>query len=109
MKSEVYNEQFILVSENISFEKVFKTTARAMGKSAPSKKLTKSMVTIGWIFQKIGSLFGLKRQITRDSIKGLFEETYFENSKIKKELNFEFTPMDKVLEDTAKIYNTENN
>ncbi|MDR5589292.1 NAD-dependent epimerase/dehydratase family protein [Christiangramia sp. SM2212] len=109
MDSDVRNEQFILVSENISFEKILRISAEAMDKPAPKKQLTKSMVFLGWIFQKIGSLFGAKRQITRESIQGLFTETQFNSSKVKSELNFEFTPMKNVLEETVKIYNSEKN
>ncbi|CAL65100.1 NAD-dependent epimerase/dehydratase family protein [Christiangramia forsetii] len=107
MKSPIKNEQFIVVSENLSFETVFKETATYMGKSEPTKQLKKWMITLGWIFQKIGSWFGGKRQITRDSINGLYEKTYFDNTKIKQELNFEFTPMSKVLEETSSFYTNE--
>jgi len=108
MNSTIKNEQFIIVSENLSFESVFKETAHYMGKSEPTKQLKKWMITLGWIFQKIGSWFGGNRQITRDSINGLYEETYFDNSKIKQELDFKFTPMNEVLKETSKFYHDEN-
>ncbi|SDS19440.1 NAD-dependent epimerase/dehydratase family protein [Gramella sp. MAR_2010_147] len=108
MESEVKNEQFIVVSENLSFEKVFKESARYMNKPEPSKQLKKWMIALGWIFQKTGSLLGAKRQLTRDSIHGLYEKSYFDNSKIKTEHRFKFTPMSHVLEETAKIYIKEN-
>jgi len=108
MNSSIKNEQFIIVAENLSFEKVFKEVAVNMNKSKPSKKLRKWMIAVGWIFQKIGGWFGMKRQITRDSINGLYEETYFNNSKLKSKLNFEYTSMNKVLADTSEIYKREN-
>lgn len=106
-KSEIKNEHFIVVSENLSFENVLKTTAEYMGKPKPSKQLKKWMITLGWIFQKMGSWFGGKRQITRDSINGLYSKTYYNNSKIRNATSLEFTPMDSVLEETARIYKTE--
>jgi len=104
MNSSVKNEQFIVISENLSFESVLKDTANYMDKPEPSKQLKKWMIAMGWIFQKIGSWFGGKRQITRDSINGLHEKTYFDNTKIKQSLKFEFTPVTKTLQQTADIY-----
>ena len=107
MDSPIKNEQFVIVSENLSFESVFKKVAGNMNKPVPSRKLRKWMITIGWIFQKIGSWFGRKRQITRDSINGLYEETHFDNTKLKSKLNFEYISISKVLADTSEIYTKE--
>ena len=107
MKSPIKNENFILVSENLSFEEILKTTADLLEKPRPNRQLKKWMIGLGWILQKAGSLFGFKRQLTRDSVKGLYTETYYDNSKIRNSLNFEFTPVKKVLENTSKIFKKE--
>ncbi|GAA4313311.1 NAD-dependent epimerase/dehydratase family protein [Pontixanthobacter gangjinensis] len=104
MESPVVNEKYILVSENISFEKVLKETAEYLEKPKPDYQLKKWMIALGWFFQKIGSWFGAKREITRDSIQGLYEETYYDNSKIRNNMDFEFTPVSEVLKETAEIY-----
>lgn len=108
MESSTKNEKFILVSENLSFEHILKKTAQYLNKPEPSKRLKKWMIACGWIFQKIGSWFGFKREITRESINGLYSETYYQNSKIRKELNFDFTPVDQVLKETSEKYLQEN-
>ncbi|MCG9971607.1 NAD-dependent epimerase/dehydratase family protein [Christiangramia crocea] len=104
MRSEIKNEKFILVSENLSFEYVFKSTAEYMDKPKPSRQLKKWMITLGWIFQKIGSWFGAKRQITRDSIRNLYNRTYYNSSSISEAVNLEFTPMAAILKETSHIY-----
>lgn len=104
MNSSIKNEKFILVSENLSFEHVLKKTAQYLNKPEPKKQLQKWMIGFGWFFQKIGSWFGLKREITRASISGLYEETHYQNSKIRQELGFEFTPIDQVLKKTAEKF-----
>ncbi len=106
MDSNIKSEKFILVSENMSFETVLKKTARNLGKPEPSKQLKKWMLRVGWAFQKIGSWFGMKRQITNDSISGLFESTYYDNTKICNIM--ELTPVEDVIEQTAYIYRKEN-
>ena len=108
MNSDIKNEKFILVSENLSFEYVLKTTAEYLNKPTPNRQLKKWMVITGWIFQKIGSWFGGKREITRDSIKGLYSKTYYNSSKISEAINMEFTPMTEVLKKTANFYNKES-
>ncbi|MDX1762512.1 MAG: NAD-dependent epimerase/dehydratase family protein [Christiangramia sp.] len=108
INSSVKNENFILVSENLSFEKVLKETAEYLNKPKPKRQLKKWMIAMGWFFQKIGSFFGAKREITRDSINGLFQETYYDNSKIQDELNFRYTPVCEVLKETAAIFRKEN-
>ncbi|MUP44607.1 NAD-dependent epimerase/dehydratase family protein [Gramella sp. BOM4] len=107
MKSKIKNEQYILVAENLSFEKVLKDTARLLDRPVPTKRLTKWMVATGWIFQKIGSWFGMSREITRESITSLFGETRYTSHKIIEKLEFKFTPIDQVLQKTGNIYKKE--
>lgn len=104
MESDIKNEKFILVSENLSFEYVLRSTAEYMDRPKPSRQLKKWMITMGWIFQKIGSWFGRKRQVTRDSIRGLYSKTYYNSSRVSETVRLEFTPMHKVFRDTAQLY-----
>lgn len=104
MTSEIKNEQYILVSENRSFKYVLEETAASLDKPAPRKRLKKWMVFVGWILQSIGSIFGYKKQLSRDSTKTLYDEWHFSNQKIKTDLNFQFQPLSESIKDTAKIY-----
>ena len=108
MKSPVKNESYILVAENLSFEKVLRSTADHLNKPQPSKQLKKWMIALGWFFQKTGSFFGFKRELTYDAIQGLYAKSFYSNDKIKKELKFNFQPMEKVLQETAFFYKQEN-
>lgn len=104
MEAEIKNEAYILVSENLSFKTVFEQTATELNKPAPKKALKKWMLWLGWIFQKIGGFFGAKRQITRNTVNTLFQNSIYSNEKIKKSLGFEFTPMKNVISETAEYY-----
>lgn len=107
MNSEIKNEKYIIVSENINFREVMTGIARDLNKPSPKKKLKKWMLWVGWIGMKAGSIFGIKRQITTSTIKTLFEDARYSNKKIKKELDYEFIPIDKVISKTAAIYKEE--
>ncbi len=104
MCSEIYNERYILVAENLSFKEVLDFTAESINKPKPSKQLKKWMISLGWFFQKIGAFFGMDRSITKNDISGIFEKSTYDNSKIRKELNFKFTPIKEVIAETGKFF-----
>ncbi len=104
MQAEIKNEDYILVSENLSFKTVFELTATELGKPKPQKSLKKWMLWFGWFFQKIGGFFGAKRNITKNTVNTLFQHAVYKNQKIKESIGFEFTPMQKVIAETAKFY-----
>ena len=47
MDSSIKNESYILISENLSFEKILKNTAEYLNKPKPSKQLKKWMISSG--------------------------------------------------------------
>ena len=100
----VYNERYILVDENLSFKKVLEFIAISINRPKPEKPLKKWMISIGWFVQKTASLFGYNRNITKSDIAGIFQKSTFDNTKIKKEINFKFTPMQNVIAETGKYF-----
>lgn len=107
VNSEIKNEKFILVAENISFRKVLNEVAKNLEKPIPKNKLQKWMLWFGWFFTKLSSMFGAKQEISTSTIKNLFEDSAFSNKKIKNKLDFEFTPLKGVIAETAAIYKKE--
>lgn len=105
MASTVKNEQYIVISENLSFKEIFTLTAKALQKPAPGKKLKKWMVLMGWVWQEASGIFSNKeKQLDRRSQKSLFEHRFYSAEKIKAELDFQFAPVSEVIERTAKAY-----
>lgn len=105
MKSEVVNEQFVLVAENTSFDWVLKKVARSMGKPEPSKQLKPWMIHLGWLYQSsLGRLLGTRKNLTSQSRKSLFEETRYNSEKIRQTLGIEFEPLEKVIQVTGQAY-----
>lgn len=109
MNSQVKNEQFIVVSENLSFKKVFDKIALYYKKRPPQNELKPWMVMAGWIFQSLGYyLFGAEKHISRRDYKSLFEHTLYSNEKVKSAFNYNFTPVEKVISKTAEFYIQDN-
>lgn len=105
MESTVENEQYILVSENLSFSVILGKVAISFGKQPPEKSLKPWMIYTGWIYQAIGYfLFGTKKEISRRDHKSLFEYSHYSNDKVKNEFDYEFESLDVVIDETAGIY-----
>lgn len=104
MNSTIENEQFIAVAENLSFKLVLDLVAGNLQKPKPSISLQPWMIKIGAFLQTIGKLFGCKKTISWRDSTSLFEESYYQNDKVKSILNFKFTSINKVIEKTSEIY-----
>ena len=105
MNSSVKNEEFILVSENLSFREVFNLTAQNLNKPAPSKRLKKWIIFTGWVWQEISGLFTRReKQLDSRSQKSLYEHSFYSSEKFKREMNFQFEPISDVIEKTAEAF-----
>lgn len=105
MDSNVKNEQFIVVAENLSFEEVLKQVAQKFEKAPPKKQLKPWMIYIGWIYQTIASaFFGTKKQISKGDHKSLFEHTFYSNEKVKQEFLYDFQPVEEVISETIEAF-----
>ena len=104
MKASVQNEQFILVSENVSFKTVFDSIAKCLGKPVPKKELKPWMVHLGWILEKILGVFGKKRHLTSESANSLFQHSFYSSKKIKNLLNIDFRSIDDEIQRTCSYF-----
>jgi len=105
MKSDIVNERYILVSENISFKEVFFQIAKNFGKKPPYIKVTKLMSSIGWRLGKLKFLFTKKPPtLTKLAAKSIHEKMYYSSEKIQKELNFNFESISETIKSVCELY-----
>lgn len=91
MKSEIKKERYTVIAENVSFENLSKTIAKALGKKEPSVYVKPWVTNLVWRLDWLASsLYLKKRSLSRATAKSLHTETLFDNSKIKNALKFEF-------------------
>lgn len=108
MDSSIVNEQFIVVSENLSFKNILEWVAESLQKKAPQTSLKPWMVFIGWIFQSTANmLWGAKKQLSKNDYKSLFKHSYYSNEKIREKLGFSFTPVKRVIMETGAFFRKE--
>jgi len=107
-ESDVKNEGFILVSENISFKEVFTEIAKNLEKKPPTIKISKTTTSFLRRTDAIISFItGKKRLITKDSANSLHSKTYYSSEKIKNSFGFEFTPIKSVIKEVCISYKKE--
>ncbi|WP_316928123.1 SDR family oxidoreductase [Gillisia marina] len=108
MDSAIENEQFILVSENLSFKTILEWVAESLQKKAPKTALKPWMIFIGWMYQSTANLlWGAKKQLSKNDYKSLFMHSYYSNEKIIEKTGFSFTPVKNVILETGALFKTE--
>lgn len=105
MKSNIANERYILVAENLSFKTFFQEIAQNFGKKPPSIKVSKLMSGIGWRFEKLKSLLTNKPALlTKHSASSLHNKRYYSSKKIIDTLDFNFESISKTVKRICLLY-----
>jgi nucleoside-diphosphate-sugar epimerase len=109
MNSEIKNERFIAVAENLSFKEILIRMTKALDKSAPKKELKYWQLETGRIFDFIWSnLSGSKRKLTKSSIHSMKHRDQYSNEKIKKFLEFQFEDLNPTISFSCQNFLKEN-
>lgn len=101
MQSKVKNESFILTNQLLSFDEVTQKIAQALKTSPPKYPIKKWMLYVFWIWQSLGYVFGGKKDITLHSIRNFYKISNYNNSKIKRFIDFEYTSIENAIQTTA--------
>ncbi len=105
MESEIQNERYILISENWSYKKLFNSMAKALRVAAPKRNASKLSVEILWRLESFRTaIFGGSPLITKPAAKSIFKKCYYNNSKIKNAIGFEFEPVEKSITESANLF-----
>ena len=107
MASNVKNERFVLVSQNLSFKKVLFQIADHIGVRRPSIKVSKLMGEIAWRLDWFKGLFGGQRKLTRQTSKSAHHISRYSSEKVKSQLGIELEPIKDVIASVSKNYKKE--
>ena len=102
MHASVKNERFILVSHNLKFKIILDQIAKALGVALPNKELKKWQLDLAWKLDWFASLFGKRRKLTKSTARSAYTESVYDNSKLKKELGFEYRDIESTISRIAK-------
>jgi len=104
MKSEIKNERFTLISDNIIFKDLLSTIADALKVKRPHIHAKPFLMNVLWIADGIFStLFFRKRSITKATAKASYSTNLYSNEKIKTALGTFFTDIHQYIKESAKL------
>ena len=105
MQSPHKSERYILVSKSIYYKDLLGYLAEALHKKPPKKRMKKrALVIIGNLDYIANKVFRTKRRLFPATMRSLYTISFYDSSKIEKELNFTFTPYKETLAQVAKNY-----
>ncbi|UII34993.1 NAD-dependent epimerase/dehydratase family protein [Fulvivirga ulvae] len=109
LNKRVSGERYIVNADNIPIKDFFEKIAKVFNKKAPRIKANTFLLKLARILQGIKSLFTDSAPvITRETARIGNSKIYFDNSKIKSELNHNFVPLSNTINWTCEFYLKEN-
>lgn len=102
MHSNASHTRYILNAENISYQKLFASIAKAYNLPAPARLIKPWMLHLAWRFSAFAKLFlGKDLGLNKTVVKASQTQSLYDNSKIKAELNYRFIPLNESITKTA--------
>ena len=94
MESDKTGERFIVNAENISYKELFTQTAIAFHLPTPKTEAKPWMLSLAWRLNTLkNKLLGQKGGLNKSVAESASKSTYYDNSKIKSLLSFQFIPI----------------
>lgn len=105
MQSDIINERYILVSENLSFNEFQNKVAQTLHVNPAKKEAGRFILGIGWRLDwLVSKLFGKRRKLSKQLAKSVRTKTVYDNSKIKDALQIEFNSIDDSIDKVSTFY-----
>tara|TARA_B100001063_G_C16776354_1_gene565759 strand:+ start:1959 stop:2981 length:1023 start_codon:yes stop_codon:yes gene_type:complete len=105
MESSITNENYILVSENLSFKDFQYKVANALKVNPPKKEAKPWLLKLAWRADWLKhKLTGSRRSFTKHTAKSATSITKYDNSKIKNAIGFEFKPINQSIKEICELY-----
>lgn len=98
MNSEISNERFVLVGENVSHKEILSNIADGYGKYRPFIGIGKSLISVSHVLEIVGKIFGFTPVIDSSSARTSISRKSYSNKKFLKAFpEFEFSKIDETI------------
>lgn len=105
MQSDIVNERFTLVSDNISYQDLINDIADLMGKKRPTINATVTHCNLAWRLDYFVSMVTRKkRSFTRSIAQASHSKYIYNNSKVIQAISFQFEPIQVYLPQVAAYH-----
>ena len=103
MKSDIHSDRFLCIGSNQSFYDLMSEIAKQLNVKSPTIKTGRFIVEVARRFSWFFSLFSSKKpSITKETVQSLFGNSFYDNTKIKKAIGYEFKPLNETIENAIK-------
>lgn len=103
MKSDVKNERFLCISENVPFKSYLQQIAERLSVKAPSINTPKWLIGVVWrIVGVVAWLRGKHPTITKETAHSAFSTMEYSNEKVSKLLDYKFIPVKDAIDNAVK-------
>lgn len=107
MDNNIFNERFILISENKRYAEVASYVRQKMGLSSP-KIIPSALLTVGRVLNFVfGWLFSPLRMVDKVNTESVTNKSNVSNDKIVKTLGFKFIPVNDSIDFHLENYRTD--
>jgi nucleoside-diphosphate-sugar epimerase len=104
MKSEVKNERFTLISQNISFQDLFNSIADALKAKRPSIYVSPLLTGFLWRMDWfVSTVFRTKRKLDRATANASYSKNLYSNEKISTTLEIEFLDINSYIKEISNL------
>ncbi len=102
MNSEIINQRYVIVSDNLSYQEVFSFIASALKRPQPSIRITKFLSECIWRLEYVRSKLTLSPPLlTKRTARSALANHPYTAEKIRNKIGFEFEPVKDCIEQTA--------
>lgn len=105
MNSEISKERFIMVADNWSFKDFSDMVADKLNVLPPKKEAKLWQLQLAWRLDWLNYFFKRKyRKFTKQMASSVQNNCVFSSEKLKNELKFNFTPVEKSITETCELF-----
>jgi nucleoside-diphosphate-sugar epimerase len=104
MKSEIRNERYVLIGQNILFRDILYTIADALKVKRPTRHIKPYAMEIAWRMDWVlANIFRRKRQLTRATATASYSKQEYSTKKIKTALNTDFLDVHQYIKEISNL------
>ena len=106
MNSDLKNERYIMVAENISFLELLTLISKGLNQHPPQKAVGNFVLSIAWRLDWLTHLLtGKKRKLTKNLCKTLTKKSYYSSDKfLKTNTAFKFKPISEEVSEVCQLF-----
>ncbi len=105
MDSDIRNQHYVLSAENMYYKDLMSNIAGAVGVEPPGSSISKWKIDLfrklDWLSSK---LFRTRRRMLKATVNSMFKVSFYDGSKIGRDLGFQYTPVSETIDRVGKNY-----